>query len=68
MDLFQSLSDAEFDELEEFLLSAAVPEDCMDIVMLDGFLTALAVGPNVPLPSVCLPVAYGESEGEAVRW
>jgi hypothetical protein len=40
--LDEPLSDPELDELEGFLASDAVPQDCMDLEMLDGFLTASA--------------------------
>jgi uncharacterized protein len=62
VNLSEPLSDEELQELEEFLLSAA-NEDCMDLSMLDGFLTALAVGPNTLAPSLWLPRVWG---GEAV--
>ena len=39
------LLDEEIEELEEFLLSEAVSDEAMSLDMLDGFLTALAVGP-----------------------
>ena len=51
MTLVAPLSDQEIDELEAFLESDATPHACMDISALDGFLTALALGPSVPLPS-----------------
>jgi hypothetical protein len=35
------LSDAEIGELDAFLMSDATHDKCMDIVTLDGFLTAL---------------------------
>jgi len=44
------LSPKEIDELNAFLMSDATPEDCMHIVTLDGFLTALAIGPKLVLP------------------
>ncbi len=49
--LVAPLSDQEIDELEAFLESDATPHGCMDISAVDGFLTALALGPSVPLPS-----------------
>jgi uncharacterized protein len=39
------LTESEFREYEEFLLSDRTPESCMDISTLDGFLTALVSGP-----------------------
>ncbi len=64
-DLRQSLTDKEFDDLENFLISERTPEDTMDISMLDGFLTALAIGPNTVMPSQWLPVVFG---GEEMEW
>lgn len=68
MDLSQPLSDAEFDELDRFLMSDATPEECMDISMLDGFLTAVVIGPNTLLPSQWLPAIYGETEDDPMEW
>lgn len=62
------LSDAELDELEQFLTSDATPEECMDIAMLDGFLTALVIAPNTILPSQWLPAVWGETEEEEMVW
>jgi uncharacterized protein len=53
------LSAAELDELEAFLMSGATPDECMDIVTLDGFLTALVVGPELVPPSLWLPTVWG---------
>lgn len=71
-DLNVPLSDEELDELDRFLMSDAVNEEALDISMLDGFLTALAVGPNNLPPSRWLPVVWGgpmtwESEAQAKR-
>ena len=41
------LSDDEFDALEEILTSEVVPEDCMDLEMLDGYLAAVIAAPSV---------------------
>ena len=68
MDLSQPLSEAEFKELDDFLASDATPDECMDISMLDGFLTALVVGPNTLMPSRWLPVVYGETEQDPMAW
>lgn len=59
-DLSGPLTDGELDELDQFLISAAVGEDAMDIAMLDGFLTALAVGPNTLPPTRWMPLVWGE--------
>jgi uncharacterized protein len=59
MALTNPLTDEEFQELEEFLMSDATGEEAMDISMLDGFLTALAIGPNNLPPSLWLPMVWG---------
>jgi len=53
------LSDAEIGELDAFLMSEATSDECMDLVTLDGFLTALVVGPRLVAPSLWLPVVWG---------
>lgn len=45
------LTDAEVEELDEFLLNAESIEESMDISTLDGFLTAIVCGPKTILPS-----------------
>jgi uncharacterized protein len=60
--LNEPLSDREITELDEFLTSDATPEECMDIVALDGFLTALLIGPGLVPPSVWLETIWGKSE------
>ena len=58
--LDEPLSDAELDELEAFLASDAVPQDCMDLEMLDGYLTAVVSGPEVIQPSEWLPQVWSD--------
>src|SRR5688500_4793654 len=58
--LDEPLTDAELDELEAFLASDAVPQDCMDLEMLDGYLTAIASGPDTIQPSEWLPGVWSE--------
>ncbi len=58
--LDEPLSDAELDELEGFLASDAVPQDCMDLEMLDGYLTAIVSGPEAIQPSEWLPGVWSE--------
>ncbi len=64
MDDYGPLGDDEIDELDAFLLSEATPDDCMDIAMLDGFLTALAVAPTTLPPTTWMPLIWGGQ----VRW
>jgi uncharacterized protein len=54
------LSDAELEELTEFFESDLVPEDAMNVSMLHGYFTALAIGPVTVMPSVWLPLIWGE--------
>ena len=68
MDMTVSLSNAELDELAGFLVSDATPEEAMDISMLDGFLTALVVGPSVPPQERWLPMVWADPEGAEMRW
>jgi uncharacterized protein len=60
MQLDKPLSEAELDELDRFLTSDATPARCMDLSMLEGFLTALAIGPTLVLASEWLPQVWGE--------
>ena len=57
-----SLTEQELDYLESFLISASTHEDCMDIVTLEGFLTALAIGPIDVDIEEWLPMVFGEEK------
>jgi uncharacterized protein len=61
----QPLTLQELDELERLLESDDAPEECMDIAMLDGFLTGVIIGPNTLLPSQWLPRIWGETADDA---
>jgi uncharacterized protein len=52
------ITDLEVEELEAFLFSENVPEECMTLSEIDGFLTALAAGPELVPPSEWLPVIW----------
>lgn len=58
----EPLSDAELDELDQFLLDADV-EEGMTLDMLDGYLHAIAIGPETVMPSQWLPKVWGEQDG-----
>ncbi len=45
--------------LDEYLMSDESPENCMQLSDLDGFLTAIVVGPDLIKPSEWLPVIWG---------
>ena len=58
------LSDAEIEELDQFLLGAESLEESMDISMLDGYLTAIVCGPATILPSEWLRWVWDLQDGE----
>ena len=51
-------SDEEFEELEAMLVSDNVPADCMNLEMLDGYLAAIACGPEPIEPPAWLPAVW----------
>jgi uncharacterized protein len=57
-----NLRDLDLEKLDEFLMSDRAPEDCMQLSDLDGFLTAVVIGPELIMPSEWLPVIWGEDE------
>lgn len=57
----QPLDDLELEELENFLDSDLVHEDCQNFVMVHGFLTALAISPEAPSAQHWLPIVYEET-------
>ena len=59
------ITDSELDELEHFLISDATPDETMSIDLLDGYLTALIVGPATPSSSRWLPLVWDMSGGGA---
>ena len=58
------LSDEELEELDRFLLSSAVSDETMLLDALDGYLTAIVIGPTTILPSLWLPGVWGPSEDD----
>ena len=61
------LDDDEFEELEELLTSDVVPEDCMDLEMLDGFLAAVLASPTRLAPEQWLPAVWS-AHGDEVSF
>lgn len=61
------LDDEEFETLEELLTSDAVPEDCMDLEMLDGYLAAVLSSPTRIPPEQWLPDVWS-AHGDAVSF
>jgi uncharacterized protein len=64
-ELDQTLSEAEIDELDDFLADEAIEDSSMDVSTLEGFLTAIAIGPRAVLPSEWIPWVWDMYEGEA---
>ena len=52
----------DLEALDQFLMSDASPEDCMQLSDLDGFLTGIAIGPELVKPSEWLPMVWGGEE------
>jgi uncharacterized protein len=59
MEVMPALSDTEMDELDSFLMSDATSNEVMMLDCLDGYLTAIASGPLIPIPSEWLPRVWG---------
>lgn len=59
------LSDEELDELDRFLVSDATSDETMMLDTLDGYLTAIAVGPTTVMPSQWLPRVWGPKDEDA---
>ena len=52
----------DLETLDQFLMSDASPENCMQLSDLDGFLTGIAIGPELVKPSEWLPAVWGGEE------
>ncbi len=61
------LSDEEFEALEAVLVSDAVPADCMNLEMLDGYVAALACSPE-PVPRERWMPAVWSAEADSVEF
>ncbi|MBN3725410.1 UPF0149 family protein [Burkholderia sp. Ac-20379] len=57
--------DKTLDELDQFLMSDIMSENTMTIEMLDGYLTAIAIGPTTIAPTDWLADVWGPSEDDA---
>jgi uncharacterized protein len=62
------LTGAEMDWLSGFLASRQVPDTTMPFETLDGFLTALVIGPEMVMPSTYLPEIWGTEDGSGPVW
>src|SRR5215211_4733455 len=57
-----TVTDADLDLLDAYLLSDQSPSECMMLSDLDGFLTGIAIGPELVMPSEWLPYVWGGEE------
>jgi uncharacterized protein len=57
------ITDADLERLDDFLSSDAAPESAMDVATLEGFLTALVIGPSVVMPSAWMPWVWDFEHG-----
>jgi len=62
--LDKPLTEAEFNQLDEFLMREEAPADAMDTSMLDGYLAAVASGPNLVMPNQMLRWVWDTEAGE----
>jgi uncharacterized protein len=62
------LSDQEFDELDRFLMSAHCSDETMAMDALNGYLTAIAIGPVVIPPEQWVPPIWGPSPQDAPKF
>jgi uncharacterized protein len=53
---------ADLDVLDAYLMSGRAPENSMGLSDLDGFLTAIVVGPKLIMASEWLPAVWGDEE------
>ena len=58
------LTEAELDRLDAFLAEESSPSACMDMSMLDGYLAAVASGPNLVMPDQMLRWIWDMENGE----
>lgn len=68
MHLDEPLSDKEFNELDKFLMSDRVGDDGMTMDALHGFLTAIAIGPEMIPVQEWLPVVWGLPDNEQPKF
>jgi uncharacterized protein len=59
-DMMAPLSDEELEELDQFLLYDVDNDEAMTLDTLDGYLHAIAIGPQIAMPSQWLPKIWGE--------
>jgi uncharacterized protein len=68
MQLDQPLTEKEFNELDQFLLSERSPDDAMTMDTLHGYLTAIAIGPETIMPAEWLQRVWGDDDDSAPKF
>ncbi len=63
-EMFIGLSDEERAILDDFLNSALLEERAMDLATVEGFLTAVTIGPELIMPAQWLPWVWDRDEGK----
>jgi uncharacterized protein len=63
--IMHGLSDAELCDLDDFLADESIASTSMTLAMLDGYLTAIAIGPGLIPPSAWLPWVWDHVDGRA---
>lgn len=58
------LDEQEINALDAFLASPGLEDTAMDVAMMEGFMTALIVGPSLVMPSEWLPWVWDIEDGE----
>src|ERR1700686_4200210 len=58
------LNETEIDQLDDFLNSDSAPDEAMGVSMMDGFMTALASGPNLIMPCPMLAWIWDAEHGQ----
>lgn len=56
------IEEPDIEALDRFLTSDRAPQNCMMLSELDGFLTAIAIGPELVMPSKWLPAIWDGDE------
>ncbi len=62
------LTDQEFDELDRFLMSSHCGDETMAMDALNGYLTAIAIGPGDIAPEQWLPRIWGPTPQDAPKF
>ena len=62
------LTDEEFDELDRFLMSSQCGDETMAMDALNGYLTAIAIGPVDVAPAQWLPRIWGPTPQDAPKF